>query len=227
VRSPEQGSVHYSVCIFDHLRIAEYKKHFPKIAGTKSFSLSYIVSCLSEDNKFEGEILERWTKHILCAHVNIRQSRNSRERDILKEHRILDARLTEKLRTDASYEASIPVFAILSAFHKVANQKLVDKTLKDFCKPGEAQNQSRWKSIRASRRKNKATFKFEAVEHERWTDPELAVDENQEQPTLVFTRIFPLLMGRPHELPGQEVPGQGELPPCQKCVTVWPTLSSS
>ncbi|KAH8588897.1 hypothetical protein B0O99DRAFT_677108 [Bisporella sp. PMI_857] len=216
VRSPEQGSIHYSVCIFDHLGIAEYKTYFPESADTESFLLSYVVPRLSENNKFEGDILERWTKHVLCAHVNVRQSRNSEEKNILERPSLLDARLRENLLPNASYEASIPIFAILSAFHRLAKQYqgCVSKPLKDFCKQGKVQDQSRWKQIRASRRGIKPTFKFEVVKPE-WPssgvsppvlDQELVVDENQQQPTLVFTRVFPLLMGLPHELPRQGEP---------------------
>jgi len=155
IRSPNGARAHYSVHIFDQLGIAEYKKYFPPGSpNTNDFKSSLLNTLVSEHNKFEGEILERWAKHVLCAHIYIRQARNSREQEDLDPSKPLyNQRLGEDLLPGASYEALIPISAILSAFHKIVERYHGgDKTpLENIENQGEAEDPSR---------DTKATFEF-------------------------------------------------------------------
>jgi len=101
-----------------------------------AFDLKNAIAPLYKEDsfKFEGDILERWAQHILCAHLYIQSSRNTAEANtaekVLAEaaeaakttEAIPPFELRNELKKDASYEPDdpIPVSAILSAFHKVS-----------------------------------------------------------------------------------------------------------
>jgi hypothetical protein len=221
------GSVHYSVPIFDHLGIAEYRSKFPgceEATCQNSFLLSKVVPPLIDNNKFEGKILEKWAEHILCAHVYIRQSRNTKEKNgVDPAGPLYRARLDEGLLDPATYEATVPVVAILSAFHRLSKEykrlKLQDERREyapwnEIRPQREAQEQSRkiWQKIISPSIKPKATFTFTAIQGDSSSgdsaaisnpapSSELTVDGDPEYPVLTFTRDFKLLMGRPHDMP--------------------------
>jgi hypothetical protein len=220
------------------LGIAEYKKYFPpENANAKDLKSSLLDPPLFEHSEFEGVILERWAKHVLCAHVYIKQARNSKEeKDLHPSTPLYDERLKEDLLPNASYEMLIPISAILSAFHKLVERHCKGDTtpLDDILNQVEVPDQSR---------ETKATFEFtdeglssgdsSPVSHQ-----ELVVKGKPGQKSLVFTRVFPLLMGRAHELPGNDEPRPTskfmrifkfsaverpyEVRPCPKCYTIWP-----
>jgi hypothetical protein len=179
---------------------------------------------LIDDNEFEGKILEKWAEHILCAHVYIRQSRNTKEKnDVDPAGELYEARLNERLLKPAAYEATVPIAAILSAFHRFAKEykilKLQDERREyapwnDIRPQREAQGQSCkiWQKIISPSAKTKATFTFTAIPEESSSrdsaanpnpapSSELTVDGDPEHPVLTFTRKFELLMGRPHDMP--------------------------
>jgi hypothetical protein len=229
MRSPMAGCVHYSVPIFDHLGIAEYRSSFPsceEATSPNSFLLRKVVPPLIHNNEFEGKILEKWSEHILCAHVYIRQSRNTKEKnDVDPAKEVYQTRLTERLRNHAVYEATVPVAAILSAFHRLSREykrlKLQDERREyapwDEIRPQrEAQEQSRktWQKIISPSIKPKATFTFTAIQEDSSSgdsaaipnpapSSELTVDGDPEHLVLTFTRDFELLMGRPHDMPAE------------------------
>jgi hypothetical protein len=229
-RSPMTGCVHYSVPIFDYLGIAEYRSSFPgceKAASPNSFLLSKVVPPLIDNNEFEGKILEKWAEHILCAHVYIRQSRNTEEMNYVDPAGDLyHERLNERLLNPAAYEATVPIAAILSVFHRLAKEykivKLQDERREyapwnDIRPQRQAQEQSRkiWQKIISPSAKTQATFTFtdtteESSSRDSAANPnpalplELIVDGGPEHPVLTFTRKFELLMGRPHEMPSPD-----------------------
>jgi hypothetical protein len=255
------GNVHYSVPIFDYLGIAEYRSKFPgcdEATSQNSFLLSKVVPPLIKNNEFEGKILEKWAEHILCAHVYIRQSRNTKEKnDLDPAEELYQARLKENLLSPAAYDATVPVAAILSSFHRLSKKykELQDERREyalwnEIRQQREAQEQSRtlWQKIKSPSTKPKATFTFTAIQEESSSgnsaavpDPapslELIVDGDPEHPVLTFTRDFPLLMGRPHDMPApgevkskstlakafgmkKEIPY--EVRPCKRCALIWP-----
>ena len=190
------------------------------------FDLLDVVPPLSSKaSLFEGEILEKWTKLILCAHINIKQSRNSAEANAITKHTAdFEKRLSARLRPSASYENNVPVTAILSTFHKIALRFGVDNSrdltierLKELTKLLHTFEQ------RDKKLKTKYTpkFGFEKVEGpdavSEDEEVELEIRDSEENPVLVFTRTFPLLMGRPHGI-DSEVEG---VPPCERCRSIW------
>lgn len=218
--------------------IAEYKKYFPpENANAKDLKSSLLDPPLFKHSRFEGVILERWAKHVLCAHIYIKQARNSQEeKDLHPSTPLYNERLKEALLPHASYEMLIPISAILSAFHKLVERHCKGDTtpLDDILNQVEAPDQSR---------ETKATFEFtdEGLSSEDSppvSHQELVVKGKPGQKFLVFTRVFPLLMGRARELPGKDEPRPTskfmrifksspiERPydtrPCPKCDTVWP-----
>jgi hypothetical protein len=184
--------------------------------------------------KFEGEILDKWAKHILCAHVNLKQTRDTPEQDALDpEKPWYQKRLEERLLDDASYESLIPVSAILSAFHRNAKKSIFKKV--------EAQSQStNTQKQRATSRSHKnGTFKFECIEPTPTSSPDSTARppelvQDQHRHILVLTRTFPLLMGRAHVLPKPEQKSiktkmglfkrqnDDEILPCKSCARIWP-----
>lgn len=238
------GRPHYSVCIFDHLKIADYKEsflHSQEPGSPNSFLLSDLINTISDPlHKFEGEILEKWTQHILCAHVYIKQFRCSEDEEVLDQAKYTK-RLEEGLRDLATYEATIPAVAILSAFHwfrrRLEDSESLDRpTWEGFCKQG-------------NKSKSLATFTF-TESSEGPTTPELSLAElSPKERVLTFTRTFELLMGRPHKMARQN---QNEKPlpsvimrifkrtdraadqadeedvrPCQKCAQIWPSEATT
>jgi hypothetical protein len=249
--SSKAGRPHYSVCIFDHLGIADYKSSFPgcEVAlSSNSFLLSDLIALLPDVNSpkknFEGDILGQWTQHILCAHVYIKQSRSSEEEKDLSRTLIYKERLSEKLEPTASYEACVPVVAILSAFHRFSNQlgsaeRRQEAIWEDFCQKSVAQTQShtKWKACRT---KIKPSFTFtEESTNEQPPVTELKLDPSPLSPGLTFTRTFKLLMGRPHEMSTEDEAAPAsrfiglfkrhkaddlegdKIRPCKKCREIW------
>jgi len=191
-----------------------------------NFDLLNVVPPLSRKaSLFEGEILEKWTKLILCAHVNIKQSRNSAEANAVT-HRTTDfeKRLASNLKPNAFYGNLVPVAAILSTFHKIAIQYGVDHSsdldierLKDLTKLLHSFEQRGKKS----RGKYRPKYAYEKIEADAASEDgvELEIQDTGENSVLVFTRTFPLLMGRPHSI-DSEVQG---VPPCVRCKYLWST----
>ncbi|KAH6666188.1 hypothetical protein B0J14DRAFT_198953 [Halenospora varia] len=243
VRKPDHDNsrFHYSVYILRHLGIATYTKVFAAEASKKSTdkssissptstsapSLSEVIRPIHSENTFEGEILEKWAKHILCAHINLKQARNADEvisKNINTE--IYHQRLQGHLVESASYAADIPISAILSAFHSLsknhAKQGEVQKPgLEEICEKLEVHTSEKslniFKQVSPWRQEQTAEFKFETVdpppEHPE-EHPELEVEmaSDGSAPVLVFRRTFPLLVGRAHMLPelgGEARPGVG------------------
>jgi hypothetical protein len=221
-RSPSRlaGFVHYSVPIFDYLGIAEYRSSFPgceEATNQNSFLLSKVIPPLVDKNEFEGKILDKWAEHILCAHIYIRQSRNTKEKDdVDPAGELYQARLDETLLEPAAYEAVVPIAAILSAFHRLSKkyQELQDERHEhapwnDIRPQREAQAHEQswsrkiWQKIISPSAKIQATFTFTAIPEETNPAPssEITVDGEPEHPVLTFTRKFELLMGRPHDVP--------------------------
>lgn len=194
--------------------------------------------------EFEGQILDKWAQHILCAHVNIKQTRDTPEQIALDLNKPLyQKRLKERLLDDASYESLIPVCAILSAFHRIAKDCDDPKStqLEYIFEKFEAQ--SRRTNARgqcaASRSQKNGIFKFECIEPTPTSSPgstarlqELVQDQDRHM--LVLTRTFPLLLGRAHVLPKPKqksiktkrglFKGQidDKILPCQSCARIWP-----
>ena len=159
----------------------------------------------------------------------------------------MEGRLNEGLREEACYEALIPIYAILSAFHNMAKsyQRGKKTPLETFCRQVERQDpiRKRGKWGRYNRRDSKGKFIFkeiakttnsESAEEEEEQELELQVTGSSDQPFLVFMRVFPLLMGRCHELPKEEARQKPigtsmgwneELGGCEKCRRIWPGQS--
>ncbi|KAH7096030.1 hypothetical protein FB567DRAFT_624205 [Paraphoma chrysanthemicola] len=237
-RKLRKGDVHYSVQIFNHFGIAKYKNLSTERKSPGSDAIAPL--------KFEGEILDKWAQHILCAHVNIKQTRDTPEQDALDNDQALyRQRLEEPLLPDASYESLIPIAAILSAFHRIALDCDDPKknSLKEIFERFEAQSKStKTQNQRAADRSQKnGTFKFECIAptptsppNSTVTLPELKRGENPS--TLVLTRTFPLLMGRAHALPKEEQrstvtrlferQNNEKVLPCKNCARIWPNSAN-
>ncbi|OWO99564.1 hypothetical protein B2J93_2609 [Marssonina coronariae] len=251
---------HHSVYILRHLGIANYAQLAPAAESEGEKSKNDVLRISEEAQRgsfgkvrFEAELLEKWAKHILCAHVNLRQARDWEE-TIGAE----DSRYPERVRgilvENASYEAEIPICAILSAFHKLAerdDEDGKDGMLHNIYADLDAQSQKPqswaqvWKEKRPfGPRSPAATFNFESLGPVTATDSLSGFDEYElrtehignQRPALVFTRTYPLLMGRCHEMdrsemtPAQKIssrvpwhPADGnyKLPPCEKCARIW------
>lgn len=140
---------------------------------------------------------------------------------------------------EASYEALIPIAAILSAFHRLAKyQPHNGKPLNHILEQVKAQSQSRDTSNQdvAARTLIQPKFKFEGPKVEPTdpqdssaTPPELVLRGEPGKPVLVLTRTFRLLMGRAHVLPDRSGPQQNhakknddEIRPCKFCAKIWP-----
>ncbi|KAK0127424.1 hypothetical protein ONS96_006965 [Cadophora gregata f. sp. sojae] len=239
-RDPEKDQIHYSVHILLYLGIASYTK----VTRLDDKGLSEAIP-KNDENKFEAEILERWSKHILCAHINLQQARNMAE-TFTPENPVYGERLQENMLENASYNADIPISAILSAFGRLKQNDKSDELNKVF-KDLQGQSHSayaRKKLPWIPQKPKKATFEFKHYDDakagpETISEALLKVEysEYSPKPTLVLTRTFPLLLGRCHALPpppptsmveqyvqsfkkrfGREV--QGTLP-CAKCAQIW------
>jgi len=233
-RRREAGTEHYSVSFLDYLGIAKYGTF---VAASKEENDSELPNQLlsvatlqmddntvtplkpSDENKFEGDILEKWAKHIICAHVNLKQARNQEE--TLSPERdpdLYQARRNGKLKPGALYEADIPICAILSAFHKLVQEHQEGKKepLEDFFREfKQSRNEKKWYRKLQVRQKTEATFKFvtkgktetvtRSLENSSTTGAHESSLQHRELKTvgkdLVFTRDFLLLMGRAHEMP--------------------------
>jgi len=235
-RRREAGTEHYSVSFLDYLGIAKYGTF---VAASKEENDSELPNQLlsvatlqmddntvtplkpSDENKFEGDILEKWAKHIMCAHINLKQARNEKE-TLEKDHSSYQARLDGKLKPRALYEADIPICAILSALHKLVQEYRAGKTepLVEFSTAFEGSKEKKWYQKLHVRQKTEATFEFVPKEkndtiigslenssttraHESsLPDGELKIEGKN----LIFTRDFHLLMGRAHEMPRSAPP---------------------
>lgn len=239
-RDPETDHIHYSVHILLYLGIASYAK----VTRLDDKGLSEAIP-KNDENKFEAEILERWAKHILCAHINLKQARNMAE-TITPENPLYRERLQGKMLDNASYNADIPISAILSAFGRLKqNDKSdqLDEIFKDL--KGQSHSaHSRKKIPWIPQKPKKATFEFKhhdtaKASPETISEALLKVEysEYSPRPTLVLSRTFPLLLGRCHALPLTEPPSgvaryfqfvtkrfnkeaQGTHP-CAKCAQIW------
>lgn len=90
--------MHYSVYIFHHLGIANYKGLDTEEKILRSDDIAHL--------EFEGQILDKWAQHILCAHINIKQTRDTPEQIALDhDEDLYRERLREELLEDASYES--------------------------------------------------------------------------------------------------------------------------
>jgi hypothetical protein len=235
-RKVHQADVHYSVHVFHHLGIARYAILDTRDQGLRSDAIAHL--------NFEGEILDKWAKHILCAHVNLKQTRDTPEQDALDPAKPLyQQRLKEKLLDDASYESLIPVSAILSSIHRIAkdcnnpDSNPLDSIL------GKEEERRQSANTRGQRAKSRShengTFKFECIDpiptsypESTPKPPELVFDPHRQ--ILVLTRTFPLLMGRAHALPKLEQisitsriglfkqQNNSEILPCKNCARIWP-----
>jgi len=229
-RQRDQGELHYSVYIYDHLDIADYSRHF--LLGqindaqngpiTLTQALQNAIIPLAQNAKFEGDILARWAQHELCAHVNIRQARNTNE-EIQYEELVSAAmipRLTQPLKTPApaKYNATVPVSAILSAVHNLSTQYRLGniEPMEAFGKQRGTANKNRGDDV--------GTYTFSILDDK---NPEEALRlENEltwQNGTLIFTRMFPLLTGRPHEIRQRHNMNLDNIPPCAKCQSIWGT----
>ncbi|KAL5313444.1 hypothetical protein ACEPPN_019177 [Leptodophora sp. 'Broadleaf-Isolate-01'] len=261
-RPREAGTEHYSVSFLDYLGIAKYgtfvavsKEENDSELPNQLLSVATIqmddntVTPLkpSDENKFEGHILEKWAKHIICAHVNLKQARNEEETlSPEKDPDLYQARRNGELKRDALYKADIPICAILSAFHKLVQEHQEGKTepLEDFFREfKQSGNEKKWYRKLQVRQKTEATFKFATRSLENLSITGAAESPLQHRELkavgedLVFTRDFPLLMGRAHEMPlsappsgikgvvqkakSKFKPKNDEIPPCQKCFEIW------
>jgi hypothetical protein len=263
-RPREAGTEHYSVSFLDYLGIAKYGTF---VAASKEDNDSELPNQLlsaltlqtdniiSAGNQFEGDILEKWAKHIMCAHINLKQARNEKETlSLKKDPSSYQARLDGKLKRDALYEADIPICAILSALHKLVQEYRAGKKepLVDFFKGFKrSRKEKKWYQKLQVRQKTEATFKFVpkgktetvigSLENSSTTGAHESSLQHGELRTegndLIFTRDFPLLMGRAHEMPlsappsgikgvvpkmkSKFKPRSDEIPPCQKCFEIW------
>jgi len=228
------GELHYSVYIYDHLGIADYSKHIlphqKKDTQNRSIALiqavkSAITPLADPAMRFEGDILAQWAKHILCAHVNIKQARNMAE-DI-KDEDLTSESVKEKLKQSlrnpgpAQYNETVPVSAILSAVHELVRQQRITKNsqpLEAFCEQRGIVNKSRVNDV--------GTYTFSILDDK---NPEKASELENEltypNGILIFTRIFPLLMGRPHNIQQHQNMNEDEIPPCTKCKRIWNDVS--
>jgi len=229
-RPREAGTLHYSVSFLDYLGIAKYGTF---VATSKEDNDSELPNKLlraltlqtndiiSAGIQFEGDILEKWAKHIMCAHINLKQARNEKE-TLEKDHSSYQARLDGKLKPRALYEADIPICAILSALHKLVQEYRAGKTepLVEFSTAFEGSKEKKWYQKLQVRQKTEATFEFVPKEkndtiigslenssttraHESsLPDGELKIEGKN----LIFTRDFHLLMGRAHEMPRSAPP---------------------
>ncbi|PBP18125.1 hypothetical protein BUE80_DR010979 [Diplocarpon rosae] len=251
---------HHSVYILRHLGIAKYAQLAPAAEGEGEKSKNDVLRISEEAQRgsfgkirFEAELLEKWAKHILCAHVNLRQARDWEETIDAEDHRYPE-RVRGVLIAKASYEAEIPICAILSAFHKLAerdDEDGKDGMLHNIYADLDAQSQKpkSWTQVwnekkPFSRQPPAATFNFESLGSVTAKHRSAGRDEYElttehignQRPALVFTRTYPLLMGRCHEIdcseitqiqkissrvPGYPAEGSHNLPPCAKCAKIW------
>ena len=239
-RDPKTDHIHYSVHILLYLGIASYAK----VTRLDDKGLSEAIP-KNDENKFEAEILERWAKHILCAHINLKQARNMAE-TITPENPVYTERLQGKMLDNASYNADIPISAILSAFGRLKQNDKSDqldeifKDLKGQSHSAHARKKIPW----IPQKPKKATFEFKHHDNiqagpETVSEALLKVEysEYSPKPTLVLSRTFPLLLGRCHALPSTEPPSgvaryfqfvtkrfdkevRGTHP-CAKCARIW------
>ncbi|PBP18897.1 hypothetical protein BUE80_DR010376 [Diplocarpon rosae] len=251
---------HHSVYILRHLGIAKDAQLAPAAEGEGEKSKNDVLRISEEAQRgsfgkirFEAELLEKWAKHILCAHVNLRQARDWEETIGAEDHRYPE-RVRGVLTAKASYEAEIPICAILSAFHKLAerdDEDGKDGMLHNIYADLDAQSQKpkSWTQVwnekkPFGRQSPAATFNFESLGPVTTTHRSAGCDEYEltteyignQRPALVFTRTYPLLMGRCHEIDCSEMmqmqkissrapeyPAEGtyNLPPCEKCARIW------
>jgi hypothetical protein len=225
------GKLHHSVNIFDHLGIADYSRHIlpDQKEDTQNRQTALIQAIESAIKplantatlKFEGDILAQWTKHILCAHVNIRQARNMDEE--IKDEDLTSEPVKKKLEQPltssgpAHYSATVPVSAILSAVHELVRQQYRTKNsqpLEAFCKQRGMVNKNYVNDV--------GTYTFSILDNK---NPEKASELENEltylNGTVIFTRIFPLLMGRSHNIQQHQNINRDEIPPCRKCQCIW------
>ncbi|KAH7412975.1 hypothetical protein BKA64DRAFT_660013 [Cadophora sp. MPI-SDFR-AT-0126] len=239
-RDPGTDQIHYSVHILLYLGIASYTK----VTRLDGKGLSEAIP-KNDENKFEAEILERWAKHILCAHINLKQARNMAE-TLSPESSVYRERLQVQMLDNASYNADIPISAILSAFGRLKQNDKSDQ-LNEIFKDLQVQSHSphaRKKIPWIPQKPKKATFEFKHHDDvnagpETISEALLKVEfsEYSPRPTLVLSRTFPLLLGRCHALPppaptsrleryvqaftkrfDKEVEGTH---PCAKCAQIW------
>ncbi|KAI9052158.1 hypothetical protein LZ554_003520 [Drepanopeziza brunnea f. sp. 'monogermtubi'] len=235
---------HHSVYILRHLGIAKYAQLAPAIDQEGEKSKTDVLRIAEEIRstrfgkiKFEAELLERWAKHILSRTMNGIKN-ESRERELLEE---------------ASYEAEIPICAILSAFYKLAERNAeddeesgspIDNIYADL--DTQSQEPKSWAEIWKGKKlfsqpaTPAATFRFKILDEDEASAAralELTTERiGNRKPVLVFTRTYPLLMGRAHEMakPAEKVSlatrisrvvSHAELPnrvpPCKKCCMIW------
>ncbi|KAL5322554.1 hypothetical protein ACEPPN_010527 [Leptodophora sp. 'Broadleaf-Isolate-01'] len=244
-RDPGEDQIHYSVHILLYLGIASYTK----VTRLDNSHLSAAIP-KNDENKFEAEILERWAKHILCAHINFKQARNMAE-TITPDNPLYQERLQERIKGNASYNAEIPIAAILSAFGRLKQDDKSDqlnevfKNLQDQSHNPHARKKTPW----IPQKPKKATFEFKHHDDpkagpETISEASLKVqfNEGSPKPTLVLSRTFHLLMGRCHALPPpapsskvdrcvQFVAKRFEresqiIRPCEKCTQIWESTST-
>jgi hypothetical protein len=220
VRQSERGpgKLHYSVYVYDHLGIADYSKRIlpDQKKDTQYRLIKSAITPLADTAmlKFEGDILAQWAKHILCAHVNIRQARNMdeeiKEEDLTCES--VKKKLEQPLRIPgpARYDETVPISAILSAVHELVRRQQTTKNsqpLEAFCKQRGIVKKKYVNDV--------GTYTFSILDER--SENELEHELTYLNGTLIFTRIFPLLMGRAHNIQQH----QNEIPPCTKCKSIW------
>ncbi|RDW60590.1 hypothetical protein BP6252_11973 [Coleophoma cylindrospora] len=239
---------HYSVYILRSLGVTKYERLSISSRDENGASKDE-ASDLSKQSKFEAEILDRWAKHIACAHINLWQARNSAEAIEVGELRYRQ-RIQGNLLSNASYKADIPVYAILSIFYTLAkdNKPLFDNIYEALRTKNRSPRRwiQFWRTISQFRQEPAATFHFDCLDSATASsqsssgDLDLTIDkENESQNTvLIFTRTFHLLMGRAHETLGPKTNASWtetfgryipwpvkrntvKLPPCDRCSLIW------
>jgi hypothetical protein len=143
-------------------------------------------------------------------------------------------RVRAPLSQDAYCDGSIPIPAILSSFHKLSKKYQDDQKeqLDDICTEFEKEGQKKRENLSTIPPK----YRFECLQTPAQPNQELVIKEEAGLPYLEFNRVFPIVMGRAHELPDPRNPRHtmpntqkqdfNEIFPCHKCKTIWPAVES-
>ncbi|KAJ5046839.1 uncharacterized protein L3040_004064 [Drepanopeziza brunnea f. sp. 'multigermtubi'] len=182
------------------------------------------------------------------------------EETIITDDKRYKERVTGDLLEEASYEAGIPICAILSAFYKLAERDAEDDEDRGgsidniYADDTQGQEPESWAEIWKEKKPFSqpatpaAMFRFKILDEDEASaartkakaskvELELTTERiRNRKPVLVFTRTYPPLMGRAHEMakPVEKVSlatrisrvvSHAELPnrvpPCKKCCMIW------
>ncbi|EKD18039.1 hypothetical protein MBM_03811 [Drepanopeziza brunnea f. sp. 'multigermtubi' MB_m1] len=201
----------------------------------------------------------RFGKVMFRAELLKRQAKDWEETIITDDKRYKE-RVTGDLLEEASYEAGIPICAILSAFYKLAERDAEDDEDRGgsidniYADDTQGQEPESWAEIWKEKKPFSqpatpaAMFRFKILDEDEASaartkakaskvELELTTERiRNRKPVLVFTRTYPPLMGRAHEMakPVEKVSlatrisrvvSHAELPnrvpPCKKCCMIW------